>query len=200
MSIYNKNKINKGIKRMTYKEYLDQLDELFMKDYDLLTINNDEICASLKAFLDIFDKNDWQKMQDHFDAYRELIKIYTNVVVNELDSVADKSNLSIKKTLEILSQLVLILFGSVMILKDITDQVNAKLKSKPAFKKMVKGIDHYLQVNDEMQELIKKLNITYNDDQTKMQFDLSLISDKPHASIDFDKVLIPYNWVFLLPR
>ena len=97
MSIYNKDKSNKGIKRMTYKEYLNQLDELFMKDYDLITINAEEICDSLENFLDIFDKNDWQKMQDHFDAYQELIKIYTNVVVKELDSVADKSKLSIKR-------------------------------------------------------------------------------------------------------
>ena len=118
---------------MTYKEYLNHLDELFMKDYDLITINDDEICAMLEAFLGIFDKNDWQKMQDHFDAYQELIGVYTNVVVKELDCVADKNKLSIKKTLEIFSLLVLILFGSVMILKDITDQVNAKLKNIPAF-------------------------------------------------------------------
>ena len=43
---------------MKYKEYLDKLDELFLAQYDLIGINNDEICGQLESFLDILDKKD----------------------------------------------------------------------------------------------------------------------------------------------
>lgn len=185
---------------MKYKEYLDKLDELFMKDYELISINADEICNELEGFLDLLDQKDWQKFQDHFTTYQEIIGFYTNVLVSELDSVADKNQLSIKKTLTIVGQLVRILHASVMILQEVTNQVNLKLKTKAAYKKMVKGINHYLEVYQAVEQLIKQLNITYNKNCTNMQFDLSLIDDKVQNSIDFDQVLIPYNWVFLLPR
>ena len=39
--------------------------------------------------------------------------------------------------------------------------------------------------------LTKKLNITYSDDFSDMQFGLNLIDDKDINAIDFSKVLIP---------
>ena len=185
---------------MKYKEYLDKLDELFLAQYDLIGINNDEICGQLESFLDILDKKDWKKFQNDFTAYQELIKLYENVVVKEIDSVPDKNQLSIKKTLLIIKQLVQLLYGSVMILKDVINEINSTLKTKTAFKKMKHGIDHYLEIYDKAQQLIKELNIQYSEDITNMQFDLSLITDKVQDSLDFDKILIPYNWVFLLPH
>ena len=175
---------------MTYQEYLTKLDELFKLEYKLICINADEVIEYAALFISISKQSKDQKIQETELIYENLIYKYEEVLAKQFDEI-DKNTLSIKQTLFVMKKLIDLLYASIICLQIMVKPIERKLKQTTRYKSFVKALTHYEQVYKKVDLLTKKLNITYSDDFSDMQFGLNLIVDKDINAIDFSKVLIP---------
>lgn len=74
------------------------------------------------------------------------------------------------------------------------DNVNKDLRYNPITLNLIKAINNFNDYYSRLKFCTQLLNITYNEDYTKISFDLHFIDDKSVNDIDLDKVLIPDNF------
>lgn len=183
---------------MTYEKYVNKLSILLKAQYASIIIFYREIAPYNEDFFATLSKPDLDRTRMLADSYYTFLKIYAKVYKNKLANV-NRNNLSIKQTLQIMHELTILLYESILNLRDITQEINSKLKTTEVFKKLTKGIKHHLNFFKELEQYINELNITDGEDGS-IQFDLNLIDDKSLHSIDFDQVLIPSEWKNFLPN
>lgn len=180
---------------MTYQSYVDKLHDLLNFQWKLVSIQQDEVFLFAEDFLRRIKRKDLEKIGDIKSNYLQLINSYADAIKEKLYNI-DRKNLSIKKILPIMQGFAETLFTSIDCLQVMIDNVNKDLRYNPITLNLIKAINNFNDYYSRLKFCTQLLNITYNEDYTKISFDLHFIDDKSVNDIDLDKVLIPDNFEF----
>ena len=173
---------------MTYEEYLNKLDELFLAQYISIGIFFKEIAPHIDNFFGMLSEKDMQKINLYYNSFYMYLDMYVKIVEDKLVK-ANLKKLSIKETVKIMEELVTLINQCVYLLEAIKEDIDQKLSTKEIFKTLTEGINHDFTAFENVEKLTKELKISYQTNGN-VKFGLNLISDATEHQTDFAKVLI----------